>query len=316
MKKIIWALDAFEESPSVYQHEVEWLRTRLARIKTRGAITVIPTFVMGPAQMQLQSELSRPWFETYVPAARKVLTEKLRGVTLGKPIQLADPQVLIQKRSSLTESVKTLLQFAKAEGASEILIGSHGRKGVDRLLLGSFAETLMLLSPIPVLYVGAGTDVPKSLKKILFPTDLSAKSQGVYRNLLRFAQTAKAEVILFHAIPNPIDPVLQSGAYLLGGGWIPAPLFLEKNRERAEKSGSQWIQLGKKLGVPVRFECVTFVPSVVEAVEGRAKAKDINMIAMAAQSGRLGSTLIGSIARQIVRVAPKPVWIDRAKKNV
>ena len=66
----------------------------------------------------------------------------------------------------------------------------------------------------------------------------------------------------------------------------------------------------------MRFECVTFVPSVVEAVEGRAKAKDINMIAMAAQSGRLGSTLIGSIARQIVRVAPKPVWIDRAKKNV
>jgi nucleotide-binding universal stress UspA family protein len=54
----------------------------------------------------------------------------------------------------LTESVhRSILDEAKERGADLICLGSHGRKGLDRLLLGSTAESVLRKSPIPVLVV-------------------------------------------------------------------------------------------------------------------------------------------------------------------
>lgn len=44
---------------------------------------------------------------------------------------------------------------AKAWGADLIVIGTHGRRGVGRLLLGSDAEQIVRMAPIPVLLVRA-----------------------------------------------------------------------------------------------------------------------------------------------------------------
>lgn len=48
-------------------------------------------------------------------------------------------------------------QVAKELGADLIVMGSHGRRGVGRLLLGSVTETVMRTSPCPVLAVRANT---------------------------------------------------------------------------------------------------------------------------------------------------------------
>ncbi|HEX7439885.1 MAG TPA: universal stress protein, partial [Caldimonas sp.] len=44
---------------------------------------------------------------------------------------------------------------ARAWGADVIVIGTHGRRGVGRLLLGSDAEQILRLAPVPVLLVRA-----------------------------------------------------------------------------------------------------------------------------------------------------------------
>ena len=40
------------------------------------------------------------------------------------------------------------------------MIGTHGRRGIDRLLVGSVAETLACMAPTPVLLVRAKTRAP------------------------------------------------------------------------------------------------------------------------------------------------------------
>jgi nucleotide-binding universal stress UspA family protein len=42
---------------------------------------------------------------------------------------------------------------AKAASSDLVVIGTHGRRGVDRFLLGSDAEQILRLSPVPVLLV-------------------------------------------------------------------------------------------------------------------------------------------------------------------
>ena len=46
-----------------------------------------------------------------------------------------------------------VVQAAKDWHADLVVIGTHGRRGVDRLLLGSDAEQILRLSPVPVLLV-------------------------------------------------------------------------------------------------------------------------------------------------------------------
>lgn len=49
--------------------------------------------------------------------------------------------------------VPALLEHARRIGADSVVIGSHGRGGIERALLGSVAEGLVRQSPVPVLVV-------------------------------------------------------------------------------------------------------------------------------------------------------------------
>ena len=48
-----------------------------------------------------------------------------------------------------------VIDEAKSWHADLIVIGSHGRRGIDRLLIGSDAEQILRLAPVPVLLVRA-----------------------------------------------------------------------------------------------------------------------------------------------------------------
>jgi len=56
---------------------------------------------------------------------------------------------------------EAVIQQAKDWSADLIVIGTHGRRGINRLLLGSDAEQIMRLAPVPVLLVRASEPVAK-----------------------------------------------------------------------------------------------------------------------------------------------------------
>ena len=46
-----------------------------------------------------------------------------------------------------------IVQQAKDEHCDLIILGTHGRRGIDRLLLGSDAEQVARIAPVPVMLV-------------------------------------------------------------------------------------------------------------------------------------------------------------------
>jgi nucleotide-binding universal stress UspA family protein len=48
---------------------------------------------------------------------------------------------------------KVILDFAHEQKIDLIVMGTHGRRGLDRMLLGSVTEEVVRLSPVPVLTV-------------------------------------------------------------------------------------------------------------------------------------------------------------------
>jgi nucleotide-binding universal stress UspA family protein len=56
------------------------------------------------------------------------------------------------------EPCQAILEAVKKHGADLIVMGTHGRRALTRLLLGSVAEKIVRLSPVPVVTVAGGTE--------------------------------------------------------------------------------------------------------------------------------------------------------------
>jgi len=116
-------------------------------------------------------------------------------------------------------TVQRALEDCKAD---LIVLGTHGRTGKEKMLLGSVAEEIFRLSPVPVLTTG-----PQSrqqvhnaarFRRILFATDFSSPSMAALPHALSLAQETGARVILLHVIRRPgemsFEPELSVAAAL------------------------------------------------------------------------------------------------------
>jgi nucleotide-binding universal stress UspA family protein len=95
-------------------------------------------------------------------------------------------------------------------------MGTHGRKGLRKVLLGSVAESVLRRAPCPVLtvgpYVPPVAERAAEIKRILFATDFSAGSQAAAAYALNLAQENQAVLDLLHIVePQEVDPQKSGG---------------------------------------------------------------------------------------------------------
>jgi nucleotide-binding universal stress UspA family protein len=189
-------------------------------------------------------------------------------------------------------------------------MSTHSRDGLTRLMMGSFAESLLMISKTPLLITHPGAP-KKTINKILFATDLNKTAMGVFRKVLAFAREMETEIVILHVVKHPLEPVIQSGILLLGGGWISSAAHHEKVTEQRESEAKKWHQEALKAGVKVKTIVTPVEGTVTETILSQSQANDCQMIAMAAQSGKLVANWVGSISREVVRSSQCPVWVVR-----
>jgi nucleotide-binding universal stress UspA family protein len=88
---------------------------------------------------------SEEWYENEKESAEAMFEEAQRiadeyGATLGSATEMGRP-------------AQTIVEFADDEEFDQIVMGSHGRSGVSRILLGSVAETVVRRASMPVTVV-------------------------------------------------------------------------------------------------------------------------------------------------------------------
>jgi nucleotide-binding universal stress UspA family protein len=84
-----------------------------------------------------------------------------------------------------------------------VVLGTHGRHGVSKIILGSEAEKIYRTAPCPVLVVGPRVQHAETwkLRQILCPVDTSEDPQPVLQYALSLAEEHQAKLILMQAIP-------------------------------------------------------------------------------------------------------------------
>jgi nucleotide-binding universal stress UspA family protein len=98
---------------------------------------------MGFGTMNYRSE---PWIEALEDQGQAIIKHAKESSTLEKVETSTIP-------ASGARTAKQILKFAKEHHSSLIVIGTHGRSGFDRLLLGSIAEGVMHHADVPVILV-------------------------------------------------------------------------------------------------------------------------------------------------------------------
>src|SRR6185436_17923422 len=143
--------------------------------------------------------------------ARAALETDLRQMLVSR--RASDVKVEIVMREG--NVVREILAQASDSRADLLVIGSHGRGGVQRLVLGSVAEKVLRQATCPVLTIRRGVSRPRRnrspFKTILCATDLSAVGDNAVAYAKGLARAANARLIVMSAVEWPFGAAVTSG---------------------------------------------------------------------------------------------------------
>jgi nucleotide-binding universal stress UspA family protein len=200
-----------------------------------------------------------------------------------------------------------ILEYTGAQDIDLIVMGTHGRRGLGHLFLGSIAEETVRLAPCPVLTIRESKEQRPldKIERILVPIDFSEHSRKALAYAGELAAIYGARLQLLHVIEEPIYPAFYSAYYIFPAAALPNVETETENELR---------QL-------IRVELKPEVVSEIHVVHGRAaqniadfaryNQSDLVVIATHGLTG-FKHLLIGSVAEKVVRLAPCPVFTLKA----
>lgn len=83
--------------------------------------------------------------------ALRSIEQDARAGLLAARQRLSGHGVEIDTQCTVGEAASEIVRFARAHGYDLIILGTHGRRGLRRLLLGSVAEMVVRTAEVPVL---------------------------------------------------------------------------------------------------------------------------------------------------------------------
>jgi len=200
---------------------------------------------------------------------------------------------------------EAILRYATERDVDLVVMGTHGRTGVERYLLGSVTEKVVRLSDVPVLTVKAGDDgdVTYPYTDVLVPTDGSEGAEAAIDPAVDIASTYDARVHALSVIDTMAMGVDVRSAAILDALEEAARSAVETVEERATDASVSAVETAIQHGSPYR------------AIRSYAEEHDVDLVVMGTH-GRSGIEryLLGSVAEKTVRTSPVPVMTVRRSK--
>jgi nucleotide-binding universal stress UspA family protein len=203
---------------------------------------------------------------------------------------------------------------ASREMAPDLLvIGTHGRSGFQRLVLGSVTEKVLRRASCPVLSVpprAADSPSPIAYKRILCPVDFSESSLAALKFATSLAAEAQARLTVLHVVDYGLYDWPDVFDELASNHQLSIQEFRarcrESSRERLDRAvpaeARTWcsVEIGLSEGKPYR------------EILGAAAEHHCDLIVMGVRGrNALDLALFGSTTQHVVRLATAPVLTIR-----
>lgn len=231
--------------------------------------------------------------------------EQYAGGELSKLLEARETKELTLVTSQVRAIAPSpaILSYAESKDIDLIVLGTHGRRGLRRLLLGSVTEELVRTAGCPVLTVrGSDAGYVEPVRNILVPFDFSPEARWALDQAETLAKACGAQIDLLHVVSRPMPP----GA--IGGVPLPPP----------PDTGLMDVVRNDLFDLVAGFSSeVKIVPHVNEGSPAweicefaERTSCDLILIAGRGLSG-LSRMLLGSVSEKVVRMASLPVMVMR-----
>lgn len=291
LTKIVWAVDALEET----QNQTGVLAL-LGSLTKKAEAKIDPVFVMGFPGSDSDKELPTTIGQAYRALAEKRMLEFSKRMPSGV---MKVGTILGNQTGSARKAAQQLVSYAGTENADAIVVATHARSGISRLLLGSFAEALVNSSTIPIITVNPSAKVRTQISKILFATTFQDRMRNGFEHAVRTAKAMNASLTLYYK--QPFMPTAHLNTELLN-------FFAQEKAERA-KQAEKWQAWSNSNEVQTAVEIDNEPGDHVKAISEFAAKGDFDMIAMTSEAAPVLKTLLGSVSRNVIRQAQCPVWV-------
>jgi nucleotide-binding universal stress UspA family protein len=240
-----------------------------------------------------------------VEAVRSTTAARDLRTFVGRAACRTAVNAVVEESSSIDPAI---LESARRLPADLIVMGTHGRLGVQRLLLGSVAEKVLRSSPCPVMVVPPHDSVlpsTVSFTHIVSAIDFSESSLAGLRWALSLAEEADAHLSLLHVIEVP--PELRVSA-----------IVADRNLDQLRAASDADTLARLRSLIPAHaaefcsVETATAAGAAGHAILKYAEERKADLIVMGAQGhGPLERWIFGSKTRDVVSSATCPVLTVR-----
>lgn len=188
------------------------------------------------------------------------------------------------------------------QGFDLCVVGTHGRTGLGRVLLGSVAEKVVRHAPCSVLTVREAE--PQAFRTVLCPVDFSESSRFAMLTAAAVAVSGGLGITLLHVIEPPV---------MYSGRPLDTP-YMQVLESQAREELARWEQALRTLtevDVRTSIRIGTAGASVIDELDERPA---IDLVVMGSE-GRTGLSrlVLGSVAEKVVRHARSPVLVARRR---
>jgi len=274
-EKVMMAVDFSECSLSMLDHldELEKAGTEEIVFIRVINITKFTGAVAGfdiDAWVEMQEEEARERLEELVKKVEKF------GLKAKFIIPVGDP-------------VGEIVEAAKKENVSCIMLASRGKSRIKEILLGSVSEGVIRKADRPVLLLKSGKNcyTGKMFKKILYAHDLSEHSAEVVNCVKEAALAGGRDVVILHVVEKGEDRGDEG--------------LLERAEEELKRAGID-VKVVVKEGTPHKV--------ILRTVE----EEEATMIAMASRGiGFIEGMILGSTTDVVTRRSKVPVLVHRSR---
>jgi len=280
LKTILLATDFSSVSPIVLAHAVAVAR----RYKSKLYVAhVIPPdmYTSVPAEILPQA----------VKETRQHAHHEMSGL-LRLGLRRLRHQAMVEEG----DVADVLLRLAREHAIDLLVIGTRGRRGVRRLLLGSVAEKVFRQARCPVLIVPPAAGEEVRITRILYPTDFSKASLQAAPYAFSLARHYRAQLILLHVFE----------------GSIPSIEGLARQRTLVQKRLKRSVLRDVRLDVKPELGVEFGEPA--ERIRKAAAEWQASLIVLAVRRAEPKvAHLAEGIAYKVVRQAPCPVLTVRRR---
>lgn len=275
LKSVLVATDLSPASVKPLYEALAIARHYGAKLHVAHIVSPVPYLMVGPGALQLACE-----------GASQDLQQLQRNLLHDGSLNGLDREFIVRYGSVWEE----LQEIISRKQVDLVVVGTHGRRGIEKVLLGSVAEQVFRDASCPVLTVGphsyreSRADLIGDIRTHLFATDFGEASLRAVPQAVSLAHHTNAKMILLHVVPAAPAPQIP--------GWYTASEIME-TRENARMTCIRQLEhlVPRDEETPIDAEFVVQFGIPSEKILQVALDKKVDLIILGIRRASLAGTI-------------------------